>query len=112
LEERVNVRLEDTPSDVLPGLVVQVVRPYLTPLWTLLFTRLSKSRTVKFVKALVVFLSLFIVKYSTTEVSLVKVVRISLLPRDGSGCQRRRPGGCSQIICEYAPRSYVNMLPD
>lgn len=103
LEEWVNVRLEDTPSDVLSHLVVQAVRPYLTPLWTLLFTRLSKSRTVKFVKALVVFLSLFIVKYSATEVSLMKVVRIRCFQGIARGACLDARGG-AQVDVKYAPR--------
>ncbi|KAK0602296.1 hypothetical protein LWI29_032066 [Acer saccharum] len=50
-------------NTVIDNLEYGVIDPYVTHIWNALFVRLQNNRTVKFVKSLVIFMSLFLVKH-------------------------------------------------
>ncbi|KAH7578062.1 hypothetical protein ACOSQ2_000824 [Xanthoceras sorbifolium] len=50
-------------NTVIESLEYGVIVPYVPHIWNALFLRLQNSRTVKFVKSLVIFMSLFLVKH-------------------------------------------------
>ncbi|KAK1583226.1 hypothetical protein Q3G72_022000 [Acer saccharum] len=50
-------------NTVIDILEYGVIDPYVTHIWNALFVRLQNNRTVKFVKSLVIFMSLFLVKH-------------------------------------------------
>ncbi|XXG74047.1 hypothetical protein AAC387_Pa07g2868 [Persea americana] len=50
-------------NTVVENLSYGVISPYIGHIWGALFMRLQKNRTVKFVKSLVIFMSLFLVKH-------------------------------------------------
>uniref|UniRef100_A0A5B6ZN94 Putative exportin-2 n=1 Tax=Davidia involucrata TaxID=16924 RepID=A0A5B6ZN94_DAVIN len=50
-------------NTVIENLGYDVIAPYMGHIWASLFTRLQNSRTVKFVKSLLIFMSLFLVKH-------------------------------------------------
>lgn len=54
-------------NTVIENLGYDVIAPYMGHIWSSLFTRLQKNRTVKFTKSLVIFMSLFLIKHGTTN---------------------------------------------
>ncbi|KAJ4953375.1 hypothetical protein NE237_030207 [Protea cynaroides] len=50
-------------NTVIENLGNDAIAPFVTHIWAALFTRLQSHRTVKFVKSLVIFMSLFLVKH-------------------------------------------------
>ncbi|ESQ39297.1 hypothetical protein EUTSA_v10001293mg [Eutrema salsugineum] len=50
-------------NTIIEYLDYSVIAPYMTGVWSALFTRLQNKKTVKFQKSLVVFMSLFLVKH-------------------------------------------------
>ncbi|XP_031504230.1 exportin-2 [Nymphaea colorata] len=50
-------------NTVIENLSYDVISPYVLHIWNALFTRLHKQRTIKFIKSLVIFMSLFLVKH-------------------------------------------------
>ncbi|ERN11678.1 exportin-2 [Amborella trichopoda] len=66
-------------NTVVENLSYEVISPYLVPIWTALFTRLQKHKTVKFLKSLVIFMSLFLVKHGHEAlVSSINLVQPNL----------------------------------
>ncbi|KAJ9171521.1 hypothetical protein P3X46_014879 [Hevea brasiliensis] len=54
-------------NTVIENLDYGVIAPYMVHIWNALFTRLQNKRTVKFVKSLLIFMSLFLVKHSSAN---------------------------------------------
>ncbi|XP_010267582.1 PREDICTED: exportin-2 [Nelumbo nucifera] len=54
-------------NTVTENIGYDVIAPYMGHIWAALFTRLQNNRTVKFVKALVIFMSLFLVKHGSAN---------------------------------------------
>ncbi|XP_010544845.1 PREDICTED: exportin-2 [Tarenaya hassleriana] len=54
-------------NTVIENLEYSVIAPYMTHIWNALFTRLQNRRTVKFLKSLVIFMSLFLVKHGSVH---------------------------------------------
>ncbi|KAK9279305.1 hypothetical protein L1049_012984 [Liquidambar formosana] len=54
-------------NTVIENLGYDVIAPYMGHIWAALFTRLQNSRKVKFVKSLVIFMSLFLIKHGSTN---------------------------------------------
>ncbi|KAI3444397.1 hypothetical protein Pfo_001062 [Paulownia fortunei] len=50
-------------NTVIENLGYDVISPYISHIWVALFKRLQYNRTVKFIKSLVIFMSLFLVKH-------------------------------------------------
>ncbi|EOA26521.1 hypothetical protein CARUB_v10022574mg [Capsella rubella] len=50
-------------NTIIENLDYSVIAPYMTGVWSALFTRLQNKKTVKFQKSLVIFMSLFLVKH-------------------------------------------------
>ncbi|KAK6142670.1 hypothetical protein DH2020_023018 [Rehmannia glutinosa] len=50
-------------NTVIENLGYEVISPYISHIWVALFNRLQNHRTVKFIKSLVIFMSLFLVKH-------------------------------------------------
>ncbi|KAL7121590.1 hypothetical protein ACP275_02G191000 [Erythranthe tilingii] len=50
-------------NTVIENLGYDVVSPYISHIWVALFKRLQSNRTVKFIKSLVIFMSLFLAKH-------------------------------------------------
>ncbi|KAG8391954.1 hypothetical protein BUALT_Bualt01G0240900 [Buddleja alternifolia] len=49
-------------NTVIENLGYDVISPYISHIWVALFKRLQSNRTVKFIKSLIIFMSLFLVK--------------------------------------------------
>ncbi|XP_042504800.1 exportin-2-like [Macadamia integrifolia] len=63
-------------NTVIENLGNDVIAPFVTHIWAALFTRLQNHRTGKFVKSLVIFMSLFLVKHGpVTLVDSMNVVQ-------------------------------------
>ncbi|CAH9089378.1 unnamed protein product [Cuscuta epithymum] len=56
-------------NTVIENLGFDVVSPYVGHIWAALFKRLQEKRTVKFVKNLVIFMSLFLVKHGSQNLA-------------------------------------------
>ncbi|KAJ7514727.1 hypothetical protein O6H91_23G056900 [Diphasiastrum complanatum] len=56
-------------NTVVENLSYQTLSPYIGQIWNVLFYRLQNQRTVKFIKSLIVFSSLSVVKYGHTVVA-------------------------------------------
>lgn len=54
-------------NTVIENLEYGVIATYMSHIWHALFTRLHKKRTVKFVKSLLIFMSLFLVKHGSAN---------------------------------------------
>ncbi|KAJ9188159.1 hypothetical protein P3X46_003548 [Hevea brasiliensis] len=54
-------------NTVIENLDYGVIAPYMVHIWNALFTRLQNKRTVKFVKSLLIFMSLFLVKHGSAN---------------------------------------------
>ncbi|KAK6919963.1 Importin-beta, N-terminal domain [Dillenia turbinata] len=54
-------------NTVIENLEFGVLAQYMSQIWTVLFTRLEKNRTVKFLKSLLIFMSLLLVKHGITN---------------------------------------------
>lgn len=68
-------------NTVIENLGYDVISPYISHIWVALFKRLQVHRTVKFVKSLVVFMSLFLVKHSPENLTgSIKAVQADILP--------------------------------
>lgn len=68
-------------NTIIENLGYEVLAEYLCHIWATLFTRLQNNRTVKFVKSLVVFMSLFLVKYGPQKlVDSVNAVQQNIFP--------------------------------
>ncbi|KAL1513102.1 hypothetical protein ABEB36_002566 [Hypothenemus hampei] len=92
----------------------EALAPYLKQIFILLFQRLSSSKTTKFVISFIVFLCLFIVKYSATELiaildeiqpqvfgMVVEKVFIPELQKVNGAMERKIvSGGISKLLCE------------
>ncbi|GMH13605.1 hypothetical protein Nepgr_015446 [Nepenthes gracilis] len=52
-------------NTVVENLQYDVIAPYMSHIWAALFTRLQNNQTVRFVKCLVIFMSLFLVKHGS-----------------------------------------------
>ncbi|PSS04147.1 Exportin-2 like [Actinidia chinensis var. chinensis] len=52
-------------NTVVENLGYDVIAPHMVHIWAALFTRLQNSRTVKFVKSFLIFMSLFLVKHGS-----------------------------------------------
>lgn len=52
-------------NTVIENVAYDVIFPFVQQIWLILFNRLSSSKTVKFVKNLIIFMSLFLVKYGS-----------------------------------------------
>ncbi|XP_027115455.2 exportin-2 [Coffea arabica] len=52
-------------NTVIENVAYDVIFPFVQQIWVILFNRLSSSKTVKFVKNLIIFMSLFLVKYGS-----------------------------------------------
>ncbi|KAF6136161.1 hypothetical protein GIB67_001570 [Kingdonia uniflora] len=66
-------------NTVTENLGYDVISPYVSHIWNALFTRLQSHRSVKFVKSLIVFMSLFLIKHgSQTLVDSVNAVQPNL----------------------------------
>ncbi|KAK6142691.1 hypothetical protein DH2020_023039 [Rehmannia glutinosa] len=52
-------------NTVIENLGYDVISPYISHIWVALFNRLQNHRTVKFIKSLVIFMSLFLVKHGS-----------------------------------------------
>ncbi|PIN12388.1 Nuclear export receptor CSE1/CAS (importin beta superfamily) [Handroanthus impetiginosus] len=50
-------------NTVIENLGYDVISPYISHIWVALFKRLQYNRTVKFIKSLIIFMSLFLVKH-------------------------------------------------
>ncbi|CAN6439530.1 unnamed protein product [Victoria cruziana] len=59
-------------NTVVENLSYDVISPYVPHIWNALFTRLHNQRTIKFIKSLVLFMSLFLVKHG--HVALVNTI--------------------------------------
>ncbi|KAF8393914.1 hypothetical protein HHK36_020115 [Tetracentron sinense] len=63
-------------NTVIENLGYDVIAPFMGHIWAALFTRLQNSRTVKFLKSLLIYMSLFLVKHgSTTLVDSMNAVQ-------------------------------------
>ncbi|XP_058095879.1 exportin-2 [Magnolia sinica] len=66
-------------NTVIENLRYDVIMPYVRDIWSTLFTRLQNHRTVKFIKSLVIFMSLFLVKHGhETLVNSINAVQPEL----------------------------------
>ncbi|GAB4838288.1 hypothetical protein Ancab_027816 [Ancistrocladus abbreviatus] len=66
-------------NTIVENLGYDVIAPYMGHIWAALFTRLQNSRTVRFVRCLLIFMSLFLVKHgSTTLMDSVNAVQPNL----------------------------------
>jgi len=97
----------------------QLTAAHAKSIMILLFTRLSRSKTAKFVKSFLVFLNLFAVRYGGTElIELVDSVQpnmwvmvvdrlISLETQKVSGAVEKKicSVGMTKLLCETAPMS-------
>ncbi|KAF3773402.1 CAS Exportin-2 [Nymphaea thermarum] len=64
---------------VIGNLSYDVISPYVLHIWNALFTRLHKQRTRRFIKSLLVFMSLFLVKHGhATLVNTINAVQENL----------------------------------
>ncbi|KAG8653447.1 exportin-2 [Manihot esculenta] len=54
-------------NTVIENLDYGVIAPYMVHIWNALFTRLQTKRTIKFVKSLLIFMSLFLVKHGSAN---------------------------------------------
>ncbi|PON97281.1 Armadillo-like helical [Trema orientale] len=52
-------------NTVIENLEYGVIKPYVKHIWAALFTELQKRRTIKFIKSLLIYLSLFLVKHGS-----------------------------------------------
>ncbi|XP_068667006.1 exportin-2-like [Aristolochia californica] len=50
-------------NTIIENVSYEVIEPYICHIWSILFMRLQNLRTVKYVKSLVIFMSLFLIKY-------------------------------------------------
>ncbi|XP_075474708.1 exportin-2-like [Primulina tabacum] len=57
-------------NTVVENLGFDVIAPYISHIWVALFKRLQYNRTVKFVKSLVIFMSLFLVKHGSQNLAV------------------------------------------
>ncbi|KAL8494897.1 hypothetical protein ACS0TY_019165 [Phlomoides rotata] len=68
-------------NTVIENLGYDVISPYISHIWVALFKRLQVHRTVKFVKSLVIFMSLFLVKHGSENLTgSIKAVQSDILP--------------------------------
>ncbi|XP_031505824.1 exportin-2-like [Nymphaea colorata] len=66
-------------NTVIENLSYDVMSPYVLHIWNALFTRLHKQRTTRFIKSLLVFMSLFLVKHGhSTLVNTINAVQENL----------------------------------
>lgn len=56
-------------NTVIENLGYEVISPYISHIWVALFKRLQNNRTVKFIKSLVIFMSLFLVKHGSQNLA-------------------------------------------
>ncbi|KAI3449282.1 hypothetical protein Pfo_005947 [Paulownia fortunei] len=56
-------------NTVIENLGYDVISPYISHIWVALFKRLQYNRTVKFIKSLVIFMSLFLVKHGSQNLA-------------------------------------------
>ncbi|KAL3536696.1 hypothetical protein ACH5RR_000062 [Cinchona calisaya] len=54
-------------NTVIENLGYDVISPFVRDIWVVLFTRLRASKTVKLIKNLIIFMSLFLVKYGSQK---------------------------------------------
>ena len=54
-------------NTVIENLEYGVIAPYMTHIWAALFTELQNRRTVRLIKSLLIFMSLFLVKHGSTN---------------------------------------------
>ncbi|KAL5726908.1 hypothetical protein ACHQM5_000152 [Ranunculus cassubicifolius] len=67
-------------NTVIENLPYDVISPFVRDIWVELFTRLRGHQTVRFVKCLVIFMSLFLIKYGLTNlVDSTNVVQQGLI---------------------------------
>jgi exportin-2 (importin alpha re-exporter) len=66
-------------NTVIENLDYDVIAPYVSHIWATLFRRLQNNRTIKFVKSLVIFMSLFLIKHGPQRlVDTVNVVQTNI----------------------------------
>eukprot|EP00270_Netrium_digitus_P018892 TRINITY_DN7289_c0_g2_i1.p1 TRINITY_DN7289_c0_g2~~TRINITY_DN7289_c0_g2_i1.p1 ORF type:complete len:298 (+),score=87.74 TRINITY_DN7289_c0_g2_i1:26-895(+) len=69
-------------NTVFENLTPEILSPFIHTIWTLLFYRLQNSRTPKFTKSLLIFLSLFVVKHGVaTVVQSIDRVQAGIFPQ-------------------------------
>ncbi|KAK4476329.1 hypothetical protein RD792_015475 [Penstemon davidsonii] len=56
-------------NTVIENLGYDVIAPYISHIWVALFNRLQSNRTVKFIKSLIIFMSLFLVKHGSQKLA-------------------------------------------
>lgn len=67
-------------NTVIENLGYDVISPYMSHIWVALFNRLQYNRTVKFIKSLLIFMSLFLVKHGSENlVASVNAVQPDVL---------------------------------
>eukprot|EP01018_Ginkgo_biloba_P023988 Gb_25747 [translate_table: standard] len=68
-------------NTVVENLSYQVISPYLGHIWSALFIRLQNQRTVKFIKSLIIFMSLFLVKHGHAVLAeSINAVQANIFP--------------------------------
>lgn len=55
-------------NTVIESLAYDAIKPYISHIWAALFRELQKRRTVKFIKSLLIFISLFLIKHGSANV--------------------------------------------
>ncbi|KAF1863775.1 hypothetical protein Lal_00030879 [Lupinus albus] len=55
-------------NTVIENLQYDVIKPYISHIWAALFSVLQQSRTVKLIKSLLIFMSLFLIKHGASNV--------------------------------------------
>lgn len=55
-------------NTVIESLQYDAIKPYISHIWAALFRELQKRRTVKFIKSLLIFMSLFLIKHGSANV--------------------------------------------
>nr|GMD39947.1 Exportin-2 [Ipomoea batatas] len=66
-------------NTIIENLGFDVISPYIGHIWAALFKRLQERRTVKFVKNLVIFMSLFLVRHGSQNlVASINAVQVNL----------------------------------
>lgn len=68
-------------NTIIENLSYEVISPYLCHIWSALFIRLQNQRTVKFVKSVIIFMSLFLVKHGPGALAdSINTVQTNIFP--------------------------------
>ncbi|PIN17337.1 Nuclear export receptor CSE1/CAS (importin beta superfamily) [Handroanthus impetiginosus] len=113
-------------NTVIENLGYDAFSPYISHIWVALFERLQYNRTVKFVKSLVIFISLFLVKHGSQNLAstmnavqpdvLSTILEQFCIPNlrliTGSMVLKLTSVTSTRLICEsLSPSDIVTLLP-